>query len=43
LLSKGQVPEEELDFGRAAGEWSRSEAKRVQGETARVPLPLFEQ
>jgi len=34
-------PEEELDSGTEPASEGRSRAKRVQGETARVPLPFL--
>ena len=37
----GEGPEEELDSGTQPASEGRSRAKRVQGETARVPLPIL--
>lgn len=37
----GEGPEEELDSGTQPSSGGRSRAKRVQGETARVPLPIL--
>ena len=37
----GEGPEEELDSGTQPASEGRSRAKRVQGETARVPLPFL--
>ena len=40
-VTSGEGPEEELDSGTEPASEGRSRAKRVQGETARVPLPFL--
>ena len=40
-VTSGEGPEEELDSGTELASEGRSRAKRVQGETARVPLPFL--
>jgi len=40
-VNSGEGPEEELDSGTQPASGGRSRGKRVQGETARVPLPFL--
>jgi hypothetical protein len=40
-VASGEGPEEELDSGTPPASGGRSREKRVQGETARVPLPFL--